>query len=215
MSDNLLLVTGDRNFSSWSLRPWLALRAAGLQFKEERIPLDLPTTHESIMRFSPSGKVPVLVSGNLHIWDSLAICEYAAELSSYPLWPKDREERAHARSIVAEMHSGFAALRNQLLMNIRLEIKVEHLNLETISDIKRVIAIWSTCLEKYNGPFLFGKDFGIADSFFAPVVLRFLSYGIKINNTSILNYMEKVLKFSPLQEWMADASVEKNAKFEF
>lgn len=106
-------------------------------------------------------------------------------------------------------------MRSQLSMNIRLEIKVEHLTQETISDVKRVVSIWSDCLEKYNGPFLFGKDFGIADAFYTPVVLRFLSYGVKIKNPSIHTYMKNVLNFAPLQEWIAEAKMEENARQEF
>lgn len=215
MSSNLILVIGDKNLSSWSLRPWLALKAADLSFQEEKIQLDLPTTRESILRFSSAGKVPVLIDGDLHIWDSLAICEYVAELTSYPLWPDSKEQRALARSIVAEMHSGFTAMRQQLSMNIRLEIEAEHLGQDTISDIRRVLKIFSTCLEKHRGSFLFGKDFGIADAFFAPVVLRFLSYGIKIKDTSILNYMRNVTSFEPLQDWIAEARIERNAKVDF
>ena len=197
------------------MRPWLALRAAGIEFREEKITLDLPTTVEHIRKYSPSGRLPLLVDGDTSVWDSLAICEYAVELTSYPLWPESRAGRAHARSIVSEMHSGFATLRQQLSMDLRLETKIGHLLPETVSDIQRILEIWDDCMNEFKGPFLFGAQFTIADAFYAPVVLRFKSYGISIRRKTALSYMESVIQFAPVHEWVAEAKKEHNATFSF
>lgn len=213
--EKMLLVIGDKNYSSWSMRPWLALRAAGIPFKEEQILLDFPNTSERIHKFSPAGRVPILHHGKLKVWDSLAICEYAAEISDYKLWPEKEEARAHARCVVAEMHSGFATLREQLSMDIRLSMKKGHLLPGTIKDIQRIIEIWKDCIKSYKGPFLFGKQFTIADAFYTPVVMRFHSYGVEIKNKEAKRYMRTILNYPHVKEWIAAALVEKNAKQSF
>jgi glutathione S-transferase len=203
----LTLVIGDKHLSSWSMRPWLALRAAKIPFTEKLIQLDRPSTAKSIAQYSPSGRVPLLIDGKLHIWDSLAICEYVAEkFPDLSLWPKDSKQRAQARSVVAEMHSGFANLRGQLSMDLQLKMQVKHLTPGTIGDIKRILAIWG----EYSGKskkFLFG-EFGIADAFFAPVVFRFRSYGVAIKDKQALAYMDRVAKHPACQEWFKAAQKE-------
>jgi glutathione S-transferase len=173
----ITLVMGNKNYSSWSIRPWLALKHAGIPFEEIVIPLDRPETTAAIAKHSPSGRVPCLLDGDITVWDSLAICEYAAE--HHPaLWPADRAARAKARSVAAEMHSGFAALRTAYPMNIRAS-KPKAPTPEVAADIKRIRAVWRDCLTT-GGPFLFGA-FSIADCMYAPVVTRFRTYGVTLD----------------------------------
>lgn len=169
----LKLVIGNKNFSSWSLRPWLVLRQAGLPFEEIHIGLYRPGTRELILQHSPTGKVPCLFDGDLRIWDSLAICEYLAE-SQPQLWPADRAARAEARSVSAEMHSGFTALRSQMGMDIVATKPGQGRTPESEADIARILAIWESCRARHSaaGSFLFGT-FSIADAMYAPVVWRF------------------------------------------
>ncbi len=213
--ESLVLIIADKNYSSWSMRPWLALRASGLPFLEKKIFLDFPDTRQAILKHSPSGKVPALHHGATRVWDSLAICEYVAEISPNRLWPEASKQRAHARSIVAEMHSGFASLRQQLSMDIRLQTQVGHLLPGTVSDIKRILDMWAECLDVYEGPFLFGRHFSIADAFYVPVVLRFRSYGISIGDKGIQKYMHHMTEFQPVADWIQEATAEKNAEFQF
>lgn len=206
---NIKLIIGDRNLSSWSMRPWLAMKASGLHFKEIQVLLDRPTTGKQIKRYSPSGKVPVLINGKTTVWDSLAICEYIAELApKKQLWPKDSTQRAIARSYVAEMHSGFTSLRSQLSMDIHLRMKFKHLQPGTISDIERILELWERALKKSGGPFLFG-EFGIVDAFYAPVIFRFISYGLEIKNRHALKYMRSMQNYSAVKEWVKKANIEK------
>lgn len=214
-NDELTLVVGDKNLSSWSMRPWLVAKASGLDFKQVKIILDTPKTKAQIKKYSSSGKVPVLLHGKTHIWDSLAICEYLHELAPQKkLWPTDPADRAIARSYVAEMHSGFASLRSQLSMDIRLRIKVRHLAPQTISEIQRVLELWQTALKKSKGPYLF-THFGIVDAFYAPVVFRFVSYGIQIKNPLILKYMDTIQKNIFVKELVQEALKEKPVSFNF
>lgn len=212
-NNGLILVIGNKNLSSWSMRPWLVLKASGLKFKEINIELDTPETTKNIKQYSPTGKVPVLVHGDLHVWDSLAISEYIAELTAdlapdKNLWPVDLQDRAIARSYVAEMHSGFMSLRNQLSMDISLRTEIKHLVPGTISDIERIISMWDEALSNSKGPFLFG-EFGIVDAFYAPVVFRFQSYGIQIKNKKVQKYMQSILKLDIVQEWVKSSGKEK------
>ena len=173
---------GNKNYSSWSLRPWLVLRQAGLEFEETRIPLYGAESRAALLAWSPSGRVPVLRHGETAIWDSLAICEYLAE--SFPekrLWPRERDARARARSVSAEMHSSFAALRAQMPMNVRASGRRVARTAELGSDLARVAELWRDCLAEKTarGPFLFG-EFSIADAMYAPVVFRFATYGVQL-----------------------------------
>jgi glutathione S-transferase len=178
----LKLVVGDKNYSSWSMRPWLLLTANGIPFEEETILLAEPDTKERIARYSPSGTVPVLIDGGITVHDSLAICEYLAE--KFPeknLWPKDAAARARARSVSAEMHSSFSNLRGKMPMNIRNRYPGKGMTPEAASDIARVSTIWSECLAQSGGPFLFGAQFSIADAMYGPVVFRFQTYGVALD----------------------------------
>jgi len=183
----LKLIAGDKNYSSWSMRPWLLLTAAGIPFEEEIVLLGEPDTREKIARYSPSGTVPVLIDGGITVHDSLAICEYLAE--KFPeknLWPADAASRARARSISAEMHSSFSNLRGKMPMNIRNRYPGKGMTTEAAADIARVSAIWSECLAKSGGPYLFGNSFGIADAMYGPVVFRFQTYGVQLEGGAAL-----------------------------
>ncbi len=195
------LVIGNKNYSSWSLRPWLALRSAGIPFEEVRIPLYRPGSREEILRYSPNGRVPALVEGDLVTFESLAICERAAELAPLAgLWPAASGARALARSISSEMHAGFEALRMLCPCNLRLRAKRE-LTPEAAADVARVTEIWKTTRARHGagGDFLFGR-FGIADAMYAPVVTRFRSWGIPLDR-EVAAYADAVLAFPPFREW--------------
>jgi glutathione S-transferase len=205
----LTLVIGDKNYSSWSMRPWLALKQTKLPFREISIKLDTPTYKREINKYSPSGKVPVLIHGRNRVWDSLAICEYIAELApASNLWPQDPGLRAIARSIVGEMHSGFTGLRSQLSMDIKLRMQLDHLEPQTVADIKRILHVWHHSIRATGGPYLLGKEFGIADAFFAPVVMRLLSYGIEIKNENCLRYIKSISQHHAVREWIKAAKAE-------
>ncbi|WP_022729259.1 glutathione S-transferase family protein [Fodinicurvata sediminis] len=201
------LVIGNKNYSSWSLRAWLPLRQAGLSFCEEVIPLRREDTSEQILSWSPSGKVPVLLHEGRTVWDSLAIGEYLAEL--YPqagLLPAARAARARARSIIAEMHAGFGALRKECPMDMRAHRPID-LSAETRRDVERISAIWEACLKEAGGRgFLFGSP-GLADAFYAPVVSRFATYGIMPGPLGQA-YMEQIQDWPLYQEWLNAARQE-------
>ena len=199
----LKLVIGNKNYSSWSMRPWLALRANQIAFEEIFIPLYTGDTDKKrILGFTQSGKVPALLDGDVTVWDSLAIIEYAAErFPQTRLWPEDRASRAHARSISAEMHSGFAALRNECGMNLHRPVGAVTLSADARADIARIQQIWVECRERYgkSGPFLFGA-FGGADAMFAPVVHRFRTYAIEVAPEA-RRYMDTMMSLPAFQEW--------------
>ncbi len=199
-----ILVIGNRNYSSWSLRPWLVLRKGGVDFEEQRIALDQPDTAAKIARYSGAGRVPVLVDGTLVVWDSLAICEYAAERwPGVPGWPRQREPRALARAAVCEMHSGFTDLRQELPMNCRGHRRGVVPSPRAAADIARIQWIWAQCRTHHDGsgPWLFG-NFGIIDAMFAPVALRFETYGVELDATAAA-YVATVCGESAVQEWVA------------
>jgi glutathione S-transferase len=199
----LKLVIGNKNYSSWSMRPWMALRANDIAFEEVFIPLYTGEADKKrILSFTHSGKVPVLLDGDVTIWDSLAIIEYVAErFPEIRLWPEDRASRAHARSISAEMHSGFAALRNECGMNLHRSVGAIELSSEARANIARIQQIWIECRERYgkSGPFLFG-EFGGADAMFAPVVHRFRIYAIEVAPV-VRDYMNATMSLPAFQEW--------------
>lgn len=204
----LTLVIGNKNYSSWSLRSWLAMKQSGLDFVEVRIPLDMPTTHQEIRRYSPSGRVPVLRDGELTVWESLAICEYVAERFAPQLWPEDTAARAVARSVSAEMHAGFERLRESMPMDCRARLCLLGMNPHVQADIDRIIAIWHECRHSFGscGEFLFGH-FTIADAMFAPIVSRFITYEVKLDAVAQA-YVEAVWALPAMQEWVAAASSE-------
>lgn len=203
------LIIGNKNYSTWSLRPWLLMREAGIEFEEHRISLDTETTASEIAAFGAGRTVPILQLGDLTVWDSLAICETVAERwPDKQLWPADPDMRAFARSISAEMHSGFQVLRECMPMNCRTMGRIVTLPDELTDDIDRVIAIWSHCHNHYSkdGGWLFG-EFSIADAMFAPVVLRFRTYGINLPESAGF-FPHRVLESEAMQEWLAAAETE-------
>lgn len=197
------------------MRPWLVAKASGLKINYVQVKLDTPQTAKSIAKHSLSGKVPVLKYQNQTIWDSLAICETLAELvPNKNLWPADQATRAEARAYVCEMHSGFQSLRSQLSMDINLRMNINHLLPQTKSDIKRILQMWTLALKKHRGPYLFG-EFTIADAFFAPIVFRFQSYGIKIRSPLIHKYMRQIKSNPHVKEWVRLAKKERPYRLHF
>lgn len=203
----LTLVIGNKNYSSWSLRPWLLLKHFGVEFDEVKLLLDTPAFHEQIARWSPSGRVPVLVDGDLAVWDSLAIAEYVNEIHLRGNgWPAHPALRAIARSAVAEMHAGYAALRAELPMNVRRQPGPVALSVAAERDIARITQVWADALARGPGPFLFG-DFSIADAFFAPVVLRFRAYDVALTGLPS-GYQARMLALPAMLEWCEGAAAE-------
>jgi glutathione S-transferase len=204
----LTLVIGNKNYSSWSMRPWVAATAFGIPFTEVRVLLDQPDTAASIGRYSGAGRVPVLLAGDITVWDSLAICEYLAE--QFPdkhLWPQDVAARAIARSVVAEMHSGFTGLRSAMSMNVKASLPGRGRTADAQADIGRIGEVWEDCLSRYgHHEFLFG-DFSIADAFFAPVVLRFKTYGVALA-PALQAYCDRVLAHPAVARWVNEALAE-------
>lgn len=198
------LIIGNKNYSSWSLRPWLVLRKAGLDFQEKRVVLTQPDFKETLkqqgMLGGLAGKVPILLDGENSIWESQAICEYLAE-SNPELWPKDPATRALARAMVAEMHAGFTALRHELPMNCRAEARTLMISAAALQDIQRIETLWETALRSkpVEGPWLFGT-FSITDAFFAPVALRFYGYRVPLQEHTRA-YIKQWLDDPDLTEW--------------
>jgi len=220
MATELTLIIGSKNYSSWSLRPYLAAKASGLPFREVLIPLRTEDTYRHIRLYSPSGTVPVLLHGDIKVWESLAICEYLAELApDAQLWPQDREARAFGRSIAHEMHAGFAALRQNMPMDLARDRRQESRAHLVADQIARVTAIWQEARERFgargangDGPFLLG-GFSIADAMFAPVATRFRTYGVKLGETAQL-YCEAIFAWPGFKEWEA-AALQESVVFEF
>jgi glutathione S-transferase len=204
----LTLVIGNKNYSSWSMRPWVAAVAFGIPFNEVRILLDQPETAAIIARFSHAGRVPVLVAGDISVWDSLAICEYLAEqFPDLHMWPQDVAARAMARSVSAEMHSGFTGLRSAMSMNIQASLPGRGRTNEAQADIGRICEIWEDCLARFgHHEFLFG-DFSIADAFFAPVVMRFKTYGVSLA-PALQAYCDRMQAHPAVARWVREAMAE-------
>jgi len=197
---SLTLVIGNKNYSSWSFRPWIAMKVAGIPFEERVISLYEPGSREEILRYSSAGKVPVLLDGENAIWETIAILEYLAErFPKAELWPREAYARAHARAVAAEMHAGFQALRKACPMNMWLPRKQRPQNEEVIENVRRIGAIWWDCLQRYGGPFLFGA-FGAADAMYAPVVSRLHTYGILVA-PKCHAYMDAVMALPAWHEW--------------
>lgn len=204
----LTLVIGNKNYSSWSMRPWVAAVAFGIPFNEVRILLDQPETTAIIARFSHAGRVPVLVAGEISVWDSLAICEYLAEqFPDLHMWPQEVAARAMARSITAEMHSGFAGLRSAMSMNIQASLPGRGRTNECQGDIGRICEIWEDCLSRFgHHHFLFG-NFSIADAFFAPVAMRFKTYGVSLA-PALQAYCDRIHAHPAVARWVREAMAE-------
>ena len=201
---DMTLYLGTKNYSSWSLRPWLAAKKAGIEFGEVIIDFDQPDTESRILEVSPSGKVPVLIHKGLKVWDSLAICEYFAEIEP-KLWPEQSELRAVARSVSAEMHSGFLAIRKEMGMNVKANQRKVTLTNEAQKELLRIDQIWTDLRHKHyaQGDWLFGK-FSIADAMFAPVAIRLKAYAVETSPT-MQAYVETFYNDSTFLEWIKDA----------
>jgi len=206
---SLTLIVGNYNYSSWSLRPWSFLKHLGLLFAERRIVLDTPTFASEIRRYSAAGRVPVLIDGDLTIWDSLAIIEYASELAGGRGWPTDRAARAAARAVAAEMHSGFAALRNSYPMNIRGRDRRIAIGEPLAKDIARIDEIFSDCRRRHaaGGPWLFGA-YSAADAMFLPVAFRFQTYGAEGLGAESRAYIATALADPMITPWVRAAEAE-------
>lgn len=207
----LELVIGNMNLSSWSLRPWLALRATGYPFRERKILLDRPDSRQQLRTASPTGKVPALLDGELVIWESLAICEALAEwFPEARLWPEDAGVRAVARSAAYEMHGGFGDLRREMPMNLRA--RIERVPSRAVqADIDRITGLWLDCRTRFGegGPYLFG-EFSVVDCMYAPVVTRFRTYGVEVD-ASAQAYCEAMLARPDMRAWYAGAALETDA----
>jgi glutathione S-transferase len=209
----LTLIIGNKNLSSWSLRPWLVLKHFGLEFKEIKLPLDTPEFHRDVVQYTPTRRVPVLIDGSLRIPDSLAIAEYLNEQVQGRAWPTDAAARALARAVSAEMHSGFAALRTHWPMKAVGTAQVE-LPPAGKDDVARVQQIWQECRSQHGsrGPWLFG-EYSIADAMYAPVALRFRHYGAKLENATVAAYYQQLIQDPHLQSWIKDSEVEVATNF--
>ncbi|HEY9380155.1 MAG TPA: glutathione S-transferase family protein [Burkholderiales bacterium] len=208
MSRPLLLI-GNKNYSSWSLRPWLFLKQHGIDFEERRVALYAPGSKEEILRHSPAGKVPTLIDDGVTVWDSLAILEYLNERHpQHNGWPIEPAARARARSVCAEMHSGFGALRQALPMNCRTHYPARVWPEDVQRDIERVLAIWSDCRARdgAGGPFLFGR-FSIADAMYAPVVWRFIGFSVLLSEVA-QQYCDMMAALPAMREWQREARAE-------
>ncbi len=207
---SLKLFIGNKNYSSWSMRPWVALKACGIAFDETMIPLYTgPADKQRILDVTPSGKVPALVDGNITVWESLAIIEYLAErFPQAGIWPSDRAARAQARAIAAEMHGGFGPLRRECGMNIHRPIAPKTLSADALADIARIQQMWTDCRKAHahQGPFLFGA-FSAADAMYAPVVHRFRTYAVAVT-PPVQSYMDAMLAHPAIAQWTREALAE-------
>jgi glutathione S-transferase len=202
----LHLVFANKNYSSWSFRPWIALKVAGIPFEETVISLDAPDFKQRVGPLSGTGKVPALADGAVHVWESLAILEYLAE--KFPqagLWPSDPAARAHARAIASEMHAGFIPLRKHCPMNMWRPVSKRELTADVATNVRRIDAMWTDCRTRFGagGPFLYGR-FTAADAMYAPVVSRFHTYAIEVGEVSRA-YMQAVMALAAWKEWRAAA----------
>ena len=203
-----ILTVSSKNYSSWCLRGFLLCRLAGLDFEEEVVSLDDPSTRAELLLLSPSFLVPSLTHDGVKVWDTLAIAEYLAE--AFPkarLLPKERATRAHCRAVCGEMHSGFYNLRSALPMNLKAKHPGFKVWAGAQADIDRMTAIWRECLEAYGGPYLFGETLNMADAMYAPVCTRFLTYDVKLDSKSAA-YCRAIMSWPAMQEWVADALAE-------
>lgn len=202
------LIIANKNYSSWSLRGWMALKAFNIPFEEIKLTLSTEAFYKELAQYTPIGKVPVLVDGDLSVWDSLSICEYINENNlDGKGWPADKHQRARARSIVADMHSGFFGIRNEMPMNCRAKRHVE-LSDQAKQEVANLDRIWSEQRHNnaQNGPYLFG-EFSLADAFFAPVIFRFMTYGVELSDTA-REYHQTMLAHPAMKAWLEDALTE-------
>lgn len=204
---NMKLYIGNKNYSSWSFRPWIGMKVLGVEFMEELIPFDMAGGNPKFKTFSPTGKVPVLVDGDQTIFESLAILDHLSrKFPDKGFWPSDAKAHSHAMAISCEMLGGFSALRNQCPMNMRRPIVKMEQDEALQKDVSRIEKLWSDCLSQSGGPFLFG-EFSNADAMFAPVVNRFEVYKLS-ENQDVLKYMENVKSLDAWQEWESEGKAE-------
>ena len=200
------LYIANKNYSSWSLRPWALMRALGIPFEEKIEPLGPGSCWDRYRAFSPNGRVPCLHDGDAVIWESLAIVEYLAE-SHDGVWPKDKQARAWARCAASEMHAGFSALRNQCSMNCGVRVVLNTVSPELRHDLDRLDELWNEGLDRFGGPFLAGDAFTAVDAFFAPVAFRVQTYGLELSDTAMV-YVKRLLKLGFMHEWYEAALAE-------
>ena len=194
------LYIGNKKYSSWSFRPWIAMRMKEIEFEEHLVPFDMASGNQHFDEFSPTGKVPCLVDGDIKVWESLAILEYLHDkFPDYGFWPRELVDRAMARSICGEMHSGFTGLRSECPMNMARKIERLEVSAEVHKDVERIMQIWDQCLQHSGGPFLFG-EFGNADAMYAPVVNRLMIYKLSDDET-VKRYSEAMITTPAWQEW--------------
>ncbi|ACX88671.1 glutathione S-transferase family protein [Pectobacterium parmentieri] len=200
------LYIANKNYSSWSLRPWVLLKTLSIPFEEKQVVFAPGMAQPAFKAFSPTAKVPCLIDGETTIWDSLAITEYLAE--QHPnIWPDDAKTRAWARCAAAEMHSGFTALRNTCAMSCGVRVKLNEISPALSSDITRISELWQEGLTRFGGPFLAGKQFSAVDAFFAPVVFRIKTYQLPVSSEAAA-YCEHLLALPAMQQWLQDALAE-------
>jgi glutathione S-transferase len=205
---NTVLTISSKNYGAWALRGWLMARLARLEFTEKIISPDDPAMKAEMLLLSSSMRVPALEHQGIHVWDTLAIGEYLNEIKPKAgLLPADRAARAHCRAICGEMHSGFSSMRSSLPMNIKAHFPNFKLWSRARSDIDRIEAIWTECLETYGGPYLFGANPCMADAMFAPVVTRFITYGVEIDEVCVA-YCDTIMALPAMKEWVAAAEAE-------
>ncbi len=197
------LYIGNKNYSSWSLRPWVLMRELDIDFTEELVPFEAPSSRERYRRFSPTGKVPCLVDGGDTVWDSLAIAEYLAERHA-GVWPADARARAWARCAAAEMHAGFAALRECCSMNCGVRVRLHRITAELQQDLERVEELLTEGSRRFGGPFAAGGSFTAVDAFYAPVAFRIQSYGLELSPTAAA-YAQQLLALDSMRRWYEEA----------
>ncbi len=201
------LYIANKNYSSWSLRPWVLLRALGIPFEERLVPFHDQAAWQAFRRLSPNGKVPCLLDGDTVVWESLAITEYLAE--RHPeVWPRDAAARAWARCVAAEMHAGFMELRSRCSMSCGVRVRLNEVTPGLDKDLVRLSALWTEGLERFGGPFLAGAAFTAADAFFAPVVFRLQTFGLELRDPAANDYARRMLAHEAMRQWYADALAE-------
>ena len=200
------LYIGNKNYSSWSLRPWLLATQLGIPFEEKLVPFDEGSSWEKFRAFSPTGLVPCLVDGEITVWDSLAITEYLYE-SNADVWPQGPVARAWARSASAEMHAGFFALRNQCSMNCGVTVQLHQVDAKLQKDLDRLEELWLQGLSRFGGPYLAGEQFTAVDAFFAPVVIRLQGYGLRLGEAS-MDYVDRLASLPAMRQWVEEGTRE-------